>query len=554
MNFVEKAKHAMNRWRRRSRDSFGLDDAPGWEDAHRRGVSEKTALRIATAYACTRIIAETISVLPMVLMRETRDGRKQAADALNEHDLVRYSPNEWSTATDFMETTMISLILSGDGFMWTPRDNDGTPVRLVFLPSELVDVTRPAGQIMPRYSAQTINGGHGILTLGEDLVHCKAFSTDGLRGNSVLRDHARTLRIAQSQEDYSEALYANGVISRGILETDADLEGHEMKKIKKEFKESYGGPANAGKTIVLPFGAKYKPLSLSPADAQMIETFNYQERQICKLFRVPLHMVGNLEKSAFTNIEQQSTDFVQNTLMTWAVRLESALNAWLLTPYQRKKGYYYKLRLQALLRGVAVDRWTTYGIGVDKGILTPNEVRALEDMNPIEGGDELRPPPNASITADGGMKNGENTGESGKKDEKTPKDPQKVDEKPKKTKDKKSLNLAELALVDAITDAFERAERRLEKGLARLTTDEQRSKFREEHKNYVHNIVWPPFKRAMAGFGVVIDADEAANTLNRAANIEEVFEDLCDDSAVYQVPKEGSDVLLELILNEVNRQ
>lgn len=518
MSWIDRAKFAMGRWAIRSSDVLSQADIPWLSQfglAWGESISERNALRVATAYACVRIIAETIATLPLVLMQEDKHGQKKVAYDEPEYLLWRVAANDHQTSVDFIETLLISILLKGDFFFWTPRDEDGSPHSLWFIPPENVTVTRDG--VRAKYSGTTQDGKKLPFMLGEDLVHCKAFSVDGLRGLGVLTNHGRTLNISLSQEDYTANLYKNGVMTRGTLETDTQLERREVKELEKQWIKSYGGASNAGKTIVLPFAAKYKPISISPEEAQMIQSFNYQERQICKIFRVPLHMVGNLEKSAFTNIEQQSADFVRNTLAAWCVRIESALNAFMLTPYQRKKGYFYKFKMQALERGITTDRYKSYGLALTNRWMTPNEVRELEDMNAVEGGDEFNPAPNASINgSDTGASDSENGDNTGQNEQDPAQNPQEKPKKPKKKKNKASLNRAETALFDAIIDSFARAETKeqkyLERELAKAQSDttykETALRFYLDHAKYLRNVVAPSLTRSAVGLGVDTDGQE----------------------------------------------
>jgi HK97 family phage portal protein len=522
MSWIDRARYAMGRWATRSSEALSAADIP-WLSrfalAFGETISEQNALRVATAYACIRIIAETIATLPLVLMQEDKHGQKRVAWNEPEYQLWRIAANDHQTAVDFIETTMISILIKGDFFIWTPRNDDGLVDSLWHVPAENIDVKRDG--VRAKYFGRTTDGKSLPLELGDDLVHCKAFSIDGLRGLGVLSNHARTLNLSLSQEEYTANMYKTGVMSRGMLETDTPLERREVKELEKQWLKSYGGAANAGKTIVLPFAAKYKPISITPEEAQMIQVFNYQERQICKIFRVPLHMVGNLEKSAFTNIEQQSTDFVRNTLAAWCVRIESALNAFMLTPYQRKKGYYYKFKMQALERGITTDRYKSYGLALTNRWMTPNEVRELEDMNPKEGGDEFNPAPNASVN---GANNGQNDGENGDNSAKNEQDPaentQEKPKKPKKKKNKADLNRAENALFEGIIDAFARAEAKelkfFERELAKAQSDEAYKttaiRFYQDHAKYLKNVVAPNLRRSALGCGVDTEGQERLDT------------------------------------------
>lgn len=207
---------------------------------------------------------------------------------------------------------------------------------------------------------------------------------DGLIGHSPIAMAKNAIGLAIAAEEYGSSFFSNSGTPSGVLEHPGVLK--EPEKVREAWNEAYGGSGNAHKVAVIEEGMKFNPISINPQEAQFLETRKFQVNEICRIFRVPPHMIADLEKSSFNNIEQQSLDFVTNTIRPWLVRIEQAIFQQLLSEEEQRK-YFAKFNVDGLLRGDFQSRMNGYAVGIQNGFMSPNDVRQLEDMNLIP--DEL---------------------------------------------------------------------------------------------------------------------------------------------------------------------
>ncbi|MBQ6529533.1 MAG: phage portal protein, partial [Clostridia bacterium] len=209
---------------------------------------------------------------------------------------------------------------------------------------------------------------------------------DGLIGHSPIAMAKNAIGLAIAAEEYGSSFFSNSGTPSGVLEHPGVLK--EPQKVRKAWEDAYGGSSNAHKVAVLEEGMKFSPISINPHEAQFLETRKFQVTEICRIFRVPPHMIADLEKSSFNNIEQQSLDFVTNTIRPWLVRIEQSVYQQLLSENEQQK-LFAKFNVDGLLRGDFQSRMKGYAVGIQNGFMSPNDVRELEDMNLIpdeEGG------------------------------------------------------------------------------------------------------------------------------------------------------------------------
>ena len=240
-----------------------------------------------------------------------------------------------------------------------------------------------------RYSDENPNfGEYGRVYLApEDVLHIPGLGFDGLVGYSPIAMAKNAVGMTLACEEYGAGFFENGATPGGVLEHPGVLK--DPAKVRESWHAVYGGSKNAGKVAVLEEGMKYQQIGIPPEEAQFLETRKFQVDEIARLYRIPPHMVGDLDKSSFSNIEQQSLEFVKYTLDPWVIRWEQSLQKALLLP-QEKREYFVKLNVDGLLRGDYQSRMTGYSVGRQNGWLSANDIREMEDMNPIpaeEGGD-----------------------------------------------------------------------------------------------------------------------------------------------------------------------
>ena len=377
----------------RSRDKpRNLYHFSGWpfvfgKSAVGKNVNEFTAMQTTAVYACVRILAESIASLPLHVYAY----RGQGKERVPEHPLyflLHDSPNPEMTSFVFRETAMIHLLLWGNSYAQILRDGRGRVVGLYpLLPNRMSVERNDEGEIIYTYTpmndANTSFKDKGQIRLRrEDILHIPGLGFDGLVGYSPIAMAKNAIGIALATEEYGATFFKNGARPGGVLEHPGILK--DPSKLRESWHAVYGGTMNTGRIAVLEEGVKYQQIAIPPEEAQFLETRKFQIDEIARLYRVPPHMIGDLEKSSFNNIEQQSLEFVKYTLNPWVVRWEQSLQKALLTDRDRKE-YFIRFKVDGLLRGDYKSRMEGYAIGRQNGWLSANDIRSLEDLNPIEG-------------------------------------------------------------------------------------------------------------------------------------------------------------------------
>lgn len=343
-------------------------------------VNEKSAMQTTAVYACVRILSETIASLPLHTYQKTDKGKEKAVDHPLYH-LLHDEPNPEMTSFVFRETLMGHLLLWGNAYAQVIRDGRGKVMTLYPLMPDKMTVHRSEGGEL--YYSYSKEGKEHILRSFE-VLHIPGLGFDGLLGHSPIAMAKNAIGMAIATEEYGANFFNNGANPGGVLEHPGILKDPE--RVRKSWNSVYAGSGNAHKVAVLEEGMSFKPIGIPPDQAQFLQTRKFQLNEIARIFRVPPHMIGDLEKSSFSNIEQQSLEFVKYTLTPWLSRWEMAMKKSLLSPSE-KKDYFIKHNVEGLLRGDYKTRMEGYSIGIQNGFLSPNDVRALEDLNTIEHGD-----------------------------------------------------------------------------------------------------------------------------------------------------------------------
>lgn len=356
-----------------------------------RTVNEYTAMQTTAVYSCVRILSEAVASLPLHLYRYAGRSKERVYDHPLYH-ILHDEPNPEMTSFIFRETMMTHLLLWGNAYAQIIRDGAGRVVGLYpLLPNKMrVDRDRN-GQLVYTYTRDSDDNpnftSYGQVTLGrEDVLHIPGLGFDGLVGYSPIAMMKNAVGITLACEEYGASFFANGATPGGVLEHPGILK--DPKKVRDSWNEVYRGSGNAHKVAVLEEGMKYQQVGLPPEDSQFLETRKFQLDEIARLYRIPPHMVGDLDKSSFSNIEQQSLEFVKYTLDPWVIRWEQSLQRALLLPGEKTE-YFIKLNVDGLLRGDYASRMTGYATARQNGWMSANDIREMEDMNPIpdeEGG------------------------------------------------------------------------------------------------------------------------------------------------------------------------
>lgn len=357
-----------------------------------KSVTERSSMQMTAVYACVRILSEAIAGLPLHLYRYKEGGGKEQAVDTNLYRLLHDEPNPEMTSFVFRETLMTHLLLWGNAYAQIIRNGKGEVIALYPLMPNKMSVDRDEkGQLYYTYSraneeAATMTGNTVILK-PSDVLHIPGLGFDGLVGYSPIAMAKNAIGMAIACEEFGAKFFANGAAPSGVLEHPGTIK--DPAKVRDSWNSTFGGSANSGKVAVLEEGMKYTPISISPEQAQFLETRKFQINEIARIFRVPPHMVGDLEKSSFSNIEQQSLEFVKYTLEPWVVRWEQALSRALLSATE-KPTYFFKFNLEGLLRGDYQSRMTGYATARQNGWMSANDIRELENLDRIpaeEGGD-----------------------------------------------------------------------------------------------------------------------------------------------------------------------
>ena len=357
-----------------------------------KNVNERSAMQMTAVYACVRILSEAIAGLPLHLYRYSDEGSKEKAVDNPLYFLLHDEPNEEMTSFVFRETLMTHLLLWGNAYAQIIRNGKGSVMALYPLMPNKMEVDRDEnGQIIYKYNrskdeANTKEEGTVVLE-SADVLHIPGLGFDGLVGYSPIAMAKNAIGMAIACEEFGSKFFANGASPSGVLEHPGILK--DPARVRDSWNAAYGGSANSHKVAVLEEGMKYTPISISPNEAQFLETRKFQINEIARIFRVPPHMVGDLEKSSFSNIEQQSLEFVKYTLDPWVIRWEQSLSRALLSQ-EEKRTYFFKFNVDGLLRGDYQSRMNGYAVGRQNGWMSANDIRELENMDRIPenlGGD-----------------------------------------------------------------------------------------------------------------------------------------------------------------------
>ena len=348
-----------------------------------KAVNEKTALQTTAVYACVRILAETIASLPFHTYRYTLNGKEKAI----EHPiyyLLHSEPNPEMTSFVFRETLMSHLLLWGNAYAQIIRDGRGRVLGLYpLLPNKVIVNRNQHGELVYQYEKE----GQTYFLRSYEVLHIPGLGFDGIIGYSPIAMAKNAVGMAIATEEYGAKFFANGANPGGVLEHPGVVK--DPARIRESWNAVYQGSSNAHRVAVLEEGMKFQSIGIPPEQAQFLETRKFQINEIARIFRIPPHMIGDLEKSSFSNIEQQSLEFVMYTLDPWVVRWEQAIQRALFTE-KEKRQYFVKFNVDGLLRGDYQSRMNGYAVGRQNGWLSANDIRELENLNRIPedlGGD-----------------------------------------------------------------------------------------------------------------------------------------------------------------------
>lgn len=375
-----------------SLDDPGIMDALWMEAGSMPPVRPQRAIQTSAVYACVRVLAETIGSLPLHLYRSDGNGSVEKADSLSEYQLLHDEPNSYQSSYVWREQGQTQAALWGNFYCQIQRDQKtGRVLGLYPMPSWEVtpEINLQGDKIVKTYRIKDEK------LADEDVLHIPALGWNGICGVSPISLHRSSITMSLTADEFGANFYKNGTRLSGTIEHPGQLGAEAQKNLRSSWQDVYAGKQNAGKVAILEEGMKFNPITMPLDDAQFIESRKFQVNDIARIFRVPPHMIQDLERATFSNIEQQSIEFVQHTILPWCVRWEQELNRKLFAYNPTLKGrYFVKFNLAGLLRGDMASRFKAYAVGRQWGWLSANDVRETEDLNPIPGGDLYLSPMN----------------------------------------------------------------------------------------------------------------------------------------------------------------
>jgi HK97 family phage portal protein len=340
-------------------------------------VNNDSAMTHAAVWSCIKVLSETIAALPVHVYKKTDNGREIS----NSHPvdlLISREPSEYQTSFTFRESMQTQLCLNGNAYAYIERNGGNQPIALHYLP--FGDVT------VKKYKKGLIYNVNGVGALtADEVLHIPALTFDGLLGLSPITAARENIELGLSAQKFGNNFFRNGANLNGYISVPEVLDDESYERMKASWDARYSGTGKNSQTAILEAGSRYERIGIPPEDAQFLETRKFQVNEIARIFRVPPHMIGDLEKSTFSNIEHQGIEFVTHTITPWLVRWEQEMNRKLFSR-DEKQQYYVKFNTNALLRGDATARANYYRTMWHIGAISQNDIRALEEMNDIEGG------------------------------------------------------------------------------------------------------------------------------------------------------------------------
>lgn len=354
-------------------------------------VTPETAMRCTPVYGAVKVLAESVAQLPLHLYERGDDGAKERATDHPLYELLRHGPNEWTTASEFQASMQTALCLHGNAYAYVNRAADGTIAELIQIPSPDVAVEADERTLEPFYRVTDASGGQRLYDRAE-VLHLKTIGTRPLIGDSPIYLAREAIGLALAMEKHGSSLFGKGARPSGILEYSKPLGKETAARLRESWQAAHGGGENSGQTAVLEDGMTFRPIQLTSVDLQFLELRRFQIAEIARVFRVPLHMLNDLERTTHNNAEHMGRQFLAFTLLPWLKIWEQGITR-LIAPEDRAR-YYAEFLTDDLARADLAARFEAYAKAVTNGLLSPNEIRAAENRAPYQGGDAYRLPLN----------------------------------------------------------------------------------------------------------------------------------------------------------------
>ncbi len=365
-------------------------------------INQNTALTFSAVFAAVRILSESIASLPVNLYRKTDDGTRTIQNANPLQALISVEPNQMMTSYNFFQAMVSNLVLQGNAYAFISRGNTARPDALHILDPQKVKILHHENEVF--YEIEKVE----LPVPASEILHFTGLSFDGIKGKSPIEVQRDTLSLAVSANKYGGQFFTNAATPKGVLQHPGKITKEAADRLRSSWNQSYGGVYNAHKTAVLEEGMTFKTIQMNPQDVDFLNTRKFQVNEIARIFRIPPHLLADLERATFSNIEAQQIDFVVHTVRPYLVNIEQEMNKKLLRENE-KKDHYIKFSVQGLLRGDSEARAKYYQTLNQIGVLSINEIRAFEDLSPVADGDTHYYPLNfAPINEPNTQNNGDN--------------------------------------------------------------------------------------------------------------------------------------------------
>ena len=370
-----------------------------------KSVSPDLAMKLSAVYACVYVLSSSVAQLPLHVKCKSGD----KVETVKDHPayyLLHDSPNAWQTSYKFREYAQSSVLLYGNAYIHIVRNKNGEVVSLESLEPWKVQLLKNGSRYVYAYY-----GDDKTMSLSpDDVLHIKSLGPSIKTGKSVIQTHAETIGLGLDARKFASSFFGGNARPAGILSVKTPLNSNAWENFKKMWQTAQEKlRSEENKTILLPAELDYKALTVSPVDTELLSMMKLNRSEIAGIFNVPAHMINDLEKATFSNISEQTIQFIRFSVMPWVVNWEQELNRKIFTEAERKAGYFVKFNLAGIMRGTAGERATFYHAAITDGWMSRNEARQLEDMNPVNGLDEMLVSVNAAKQANN--KQTENTNE-----------------------------------------------------------------------------------------------------------------------------------------------
>lgn len=352
----------------------------GYQSYTGKNVSVESSLSHTAVLSAVRLISESIASIPLELYKIVGEDERQKARGHPLYYILHNQPNPEMTAFSFWELAMFNLLLiDGNFYAEIEKNLRGEVISLHPLLSKKMDIKRINGEITYIYELPDSSKVH-IPT--DNIFHLHGLSSNGIKGMSPLAHAKEAIGLGLAAEEFGARFFGNGGSVSGVLESDLELGEEGRKNLRESFDETYKGLSKAHRLLILEEGLKYKQMGVPPDQAQFLETRKYQVTEVARIFRVPPHLLYDLDRSTNNNIEQQSLEYVKYTLLPWVTRIEQTIS-WKLLSQSDKKKYLPEFWMNGLLRGDLQSRFEAYHIARNDGIITDDEWRKFENWNPL---------------------------------------------------------------------------------------------------------------------------------------------------------------------------